>query len=247
MGRDVLSDGLGAWLDGAAAPFSSAAGGWEIVWAALAGLWLGAVLDRLAQAYAEDLALGAPAAWSTLWTAAWAAHRRRAGLVRTTGAALLLSLTAGLCAAACGPAYALLGLVLVVLAAIDARSGLLPDALTLPLMVSGWLLGAQTVGVAVLVSVLTWASLGAVVCLYRWVRGRDGFGGGDIKCMAALAGWLGPGAACMILWLACVLGVAVALVRRHHWSRPCPFGPCIALAALAWLLLPMAARLAVQS
>ncbi len=119
--------------------------------------------------------------------------------------------------------------------------------LTLPLMAAGWLWGAQGVVAAAGASALVWAGLASLAWLYCRVRGRDGFGGGDVKCLAALAGWLGWEAMTGILWLACVLGLAWALVRRGGWHRSYPFGPCIALAAGAWLLAWMCAAGAVQS
>lgn len=121
--------------------------------------------------------------------------------------AVLLGLVAGLLAAAGAPGLAPLAIVLAALAWIDTRSGLLPDALTLPLMAAGWLLGARNPMSAVIASVLAWAGLAGMAWLYRHLRGRDGFGGGDVKCLAALSGWLGLEAAAGILWLACVLGL----------------------------------------
>jgi leader peptidase (prepilin peptidase)/N-methyltransferase len=232
-------------------PFYAFAGGlamgcgemaeWGMSWLVVAvGGYLGAWQGRWAQAYADRLDAGEPATAPTLWAAAAEAPFRRWRPLRDAAMAASLGLVAGLLAAGGSPVAALPAIVLAALAWIDARSGLLPDALTLPLMLAGWLLGGLGFGAAVGASTLVWAGLAGAARLYRRVRGRDGFGGGDVKCLAALAGWFGPQAAFGILWLACVLGLPGCLVRRGGWRRPYPFGPCIALAAGAWMLAPPA-------
>jgi leader peptidase (prepilin peptidase)/N-methyltransferase len=130
---------------------------------------------------------------------------------------------------------------MVALAWIDVRSGLLPDALTLPLMVAGWLYGPLSLGVASSASALVWAGLAGFAGGYRWLRGRDGFGSGDVKCLAALAGWLGIPVTVSVLGLACVLGVAFWLCLRclgqsSAAGRGSPFGPFIAAAAVPAIL-----------
>lgn len=211
--------------------------GWGAVGPAVAaGACTGLVLSRWARDYADRLDAGAPATARTLWASLAAAPFRPWRPVRDGATAALLGLAAGVPAAGGCAGFVPLMLALAALAWIDARSGLLPDALTLPLMGGGWLLGVQGPVAAVGASALVWAGLASLAWLYRRVRGRDGFGGGDVKCLAALAGWLGLQAALGILWLACVLGLAGAFARRGGWRRPYPFGPCIALAAGAWLL-----------
>ena len=213
--------------------------GWvSVAGAVAAGGGLGFVLRRWAACYAGRLDQGAAATARTLWAAAVEAgsgplRRGQDGL-----AAMLLGGLAGWLAWAQGPALLPLALGLAALAWLDARTGLLPDALTIPLMVVGWVLGAQGAAAAAGASALVWAVLSGMAWLYRCLRGRDGFGGGDVKCLAALAGWLGADAAAGILWLACVLGVCLSLGRRGGWRRPYPFGPCIALAAWVWMLAP---------
>lgn len=211
-------------------------GAWGVAVAAGAGA--GSLLGRWSLVYADRLAGGAPATARTLWGAAAESAARPWQPARDTAMAAVLGLVAGLLAAGAGPGPGLvpLALALAALGWIDARSGLLPDAITLPLMAAGWLLGVQGFADAVVACALMGSGLAGAACLYRRVRGRDGFGGGDVKCMAALAGWLGLETAVGILWLACVLGVAASLGRRGGRLRPYPFGPCIALAAGAWML-----------
>lgn len=240
---------MAGWADGAfqgvailAAAAQGAAGWGAYGLNAAAGAGAGVFLVRWAEAYAARLAAGAPATARTLWAAAVDAPSRPWRPARDGSMAVLLGLVAGLLAAAGAPGLAPLAIVLAALAWIDTRSGLLPDALTLPLMAAGWLLGARNPMSAVIASVLAWAGLAGMAWLYRHLRGRDGFGGGDVKCLAALSGWLGLETSAGILWLACVLGLFGGLGRRGGWRRPYPFGPCIALAAAAWVLAPLAMR-----
>lgn len=213
--------------------------GWVVLGSAVAaGGMTGFWLRRWAAIYAMRLDAGAPATASTLWGAAAAAGAQSVRWAPDGAAAVLLGGVAGWLALDGALNLVPLALGLAALAWLDAHSGLLPDALTGPLMVLGWGLGTQHAGVAAGASALTWLVLTGLAWLYRRWRGRDGFGGGDAKCLAALAGWLGLDAAAGILWLACVLGVLVWLGRRHGWHDACPFGPCIALAAGLWLLTP---------
>jgi hypothetical protein len=88
-----------------------------------------------------------------------------------------------------------LALPLVMLSAVDLRQYRLPDALTLPLIVVGLLLGAWSG-----VSQVCWSALSAglgfsllagIAYVYRRVRGRAGLGLGDAKVLAASGAWLG--------------------------------------------------------
>src|SRR5215469_3279545 len=110
----------------------------------------------------------------------------------------------------------LLGWTLLALAWIDVRSFILPDVLTLPLLLTG-------LGVASLTSPdkVFWHALGAaagylslygVNALYRALRGRDGLGLGDAKLLAAVGAWMGIGALSWVVLLAAAAGLAFAAV-----------------------------------
>ena len=140
--------------------------------------------------------------------------------------------------ASCG-----LGWTLLALAWIDARHFLLPDVLTLPLLLAGlavcatlepWALQNHLLG-----AVLGYAGLRAVALAYRALRGRDGLGAGDAKLFAACGAWLGWAALPDLLLLAALLGLATAAalrLRGHAVGRATalPFGP--QLAAACWVL-----------
>lgn len=143
----------------------------------------------------------------------------------------------------------LLGWWLLVLAWIDARHWLLPDALTLPLILAG--LGAAAafapgaLFARALGAALGYSLLAALAWIYRKARGREGLGGGDAKLLAAAGAWVGVGALPGVVLAAALAALAAALLMRLA-GRPLttgsaiPFGPFLALATwLVWLYGPL--------
>ncbi len=66
------------------------------------------------------------------------------------------------------------------------------------------------------------------------VLGRESLGGGDVKLLAALALWCGPGPGIFLILLAALLGLLFAAVLKKR--GPFPFGPALSLAALPVIL-----------
>ncbi len=142
--------------------------------------------------------------------------------------------------AVCGAGWALLAL-----AWIDAEWMLLPDALTLPLLlaglaVTGWLDPAALPERAAAAG-LGWAGLAAVSWVYRRVRGRDGLGEGDGKLLGALGAWVGLAGLADVLLGAALAGLGWAGLlamrgRRMRATTALPFGPFLAAAGWAVLL-----------
>ncbi|MDR3529059.1 MAG: prepilin peptidase [Rhodopila sp.] len=147
-----------------------------------------------------------------------------------------------------------LGWTLLTLAWIDWTRFLLPDVLTLPLLLAGLALTSvwepEALTDRCLAAVLAYSSFQGVAVVYRRLRGRDGLGGGDAKLIAAAGAWCGLAALPFVVLASAVLGLlaalGLALAGRDMTSRtPIPFGPCIALAFwLAWLHGGLAADLA---
>jgi len=142
----------------------------------------------------------------------------------------------------------LLGWWLLTLAWIELRQWVLPDVLTLPLIVVGLAatalfdpnnlldrtLGA-TAGYLVLRG-LAWA--------YRSLCRRDGLGSGDAKLLSAIGAWLGLAALPQVILAASLAGLATAGVMRAAGIRSdgasaLPFGPFLALPAwILWMCEP---------
>ncbi|MGC2524296.1 MAG: A24 family peptidase [Stellaceae bacterium] len=140
----------------------------------------------------------------------------------------------------------ILGWWLLALAWIDLRHWLLPDVLTLPLIVAG-LAGALLFDPGGLTdralgAVLGYVAFRLVAYAYRKVRGRDGLGAGDAKLLAAAGAWVGASGLPQVILFAALAGlVAAACLRlagvRLGAASALPFGPFLALATwLVWLL-----------
>lgn len=138
---------------------------------------------------------------------------------------------------------AVFALLLLPLAVIDLEHHLLPDWLTLPGLAVG-LIGSVAGGLAMPLDAVIGAALGAaipytVIVLYRWWRGVEGMGLGDVKLLAmvgAFLGWRG-----MLLTLAlgstagAVVGIGLVIAGRGRGDTELPFGTFLVLGALASL------------
>lgn len=143
----------------------------------------------------------------------------------------------------------LLGWWLLALGWIDLRRWLLPDVLTLPLVLTGLAAAAafdpgqltqRALGAALGYSILL-----AVAVLYRRLRGREGLGRGDAKLLAASGAWVGAAALPQVILIAAVSALAAAACLRLAGVRlgaqsALPFGPFLALATwVLWLPAPV--------
>lgn len=144
-----------------------------------------------------------------------------------------------------------LGWSLLALAVMDARSMVLADALTLPLLAAGLgvslALGASVLGAATIGAAAGFAAFALIAWGYRAWRGRDGLGLGDAKLLAVAGAWLTWPALPTVVALAALSGLATALARSVG-GRPIgdgerlPFGPHLGAATwLVWLYGPVMA------
>lgn len=127
-------------------------------------------------------------------------------------------------------------------ALIDMQEGLLPDAITLPLLwaglaanlADGFVPIQEAVAGAIAAYVFLWLISRAVMLL----SGHEGIGFGDLKLYAAVGAWLGIHAIPQILALSCVIGLLHAAVKSLYEGsddRAIVFGPAIALASAVTL------------
>lgn len=250
-----------AWFDGIAEFDASA---WSAVLAApFIGSFLGVVIRRLPE--------GRPIAWSrstcegcgTTLAArdlvpvlSWVAGR---GRCRFCGRWLgwfypgveLAALAVALVAAVFDQGVeiwldCILGWALLALAWIDAQHWLLPDRLTLSLVLAGLAAAlifdpSELTGRA-LGAALGYLALRAVAFVYRRVRGRDGLGQGDAKLFAAAGAWVGASALPQVILIAALAALFAAGCLRLSGVRlgpfsALPFGPFLALATwLVWMM-----------
>jgi len=137
-----------------------------------------------------------------------------------------------------------LAITLLALAAIDLRTGYLPDSLQMGLAGGGMVVLA--VGSPINLSwemAITGAALngGFFWCL-RWLvtrlKGREAMGFGDVKLVAAGGLWVGPLALPYIMAAGGILTLGGALVvgiitRKPVWRGEMPLGPGLAAGILA--------------
>lgn len=129
---------------------------------------------------------------------------------------------------------------LVALAFIDAETGYLPDAITLPLASAGIAANAFSL-FASLSDALIGAAAGFILFWaigesYLKVRKREGLGLGDAKLLAAIGAWVGWRPLPIIIFLA-ALGtlVFIALQRGAGKDQSIPFGPGLCVAGFCAL------------
>jgi len=129
-----------------------------------------------------------------------------------------------------GGGMALLCFLLLGLAVTDAKALLLPDAFTLPGIALGVIYSGITGGWRAALWSSFHALLAALLVLlirgaYWLVRRREGMGLGDVKLLAMIAAWLGPGQALLVFFLGAVGGAVFGLLLitiqyyKEHLSR----------------------------
>ncbi|HET6632015.1 MAG TPA: A24 family peptidase [Rhodanobacteraceae bacterium] len=142
------------------------------------------------------------------------------------------------------PAALVFTWLLLAMAGIDARTQLLPDSMTLPLLWLGLLLSLVPLFVdpvhAIIGAAVGYLSLWLVYWGFKLATGKEGMGFGDFKLLAALGAWMGPLALLPIALLSSLIGAIVGgtmlAVRGQDRSVPIPFGPFLAAAGWVWLV-----------
>ncbi|MBG6243813.1 prepilin peptidase [Candidatus Symbiopectobacterium sp. 'North America'] len=135
---------------------------------------------------------------------------------------------------------------LIALAAIDAETLLLPDALTQPLLWLGLFINLSDAFVplesAVIGAMAGYLALWVVYWLFKTLTGKDALGAGDFKLLAALGAWLGWQALPQLVLLAALGGlVMTCLWRWRHggdFDQPLAFGPWLAISGGILLFVP---------
>ena len=124
--------------------------------------------------------------------------------------------------------YWVLCALLVVITFIDLDHQLIPDVISLPGIVLGFL-------GSFLVPWLSWSdslfgillggvSLYLVAAAYELLAKKEGIGGGDIKLLTATALWMGPGEILAFLFITAIAGLALTVLTIRHlrYLRPWP-------------------------
>jgi leader peptidase (prepilin peptidase)/N-methyltransferase len=140
---------------------------------------------------------------------------------------------------------------MVAIAYVDARRFMIPDELTISGFALGLLQAAvgseDGIAVALANAGMRAAALAAAFWLlrftYRWLRGRDGLGFGDVKLAGVAGVWLAVTTIPIALEVAALGALAIYVVRQRMLGRPLrrgnrlPFGAFFAPAIwCAWMV-----------
>ncbi len=139
--------------------------------------------------------------------------------------------------------YSIFLSLLLVISVIDLYHQIIPDELSLPGIVIGFVF-------ALLTKDLTWKDslmgilfgggifLG-IALLYERLAHREGLGGGDVKLLAMIGAWLGIKSLLPVIIVSSALGSIVGLsimaLQRKSFKSAIPFGPFLAMGGVAYL------------
>lgn len=126
---------------------------------------------------------------------------------------------------------------------IDLKTMLLPDRLTIPLLVLALLFAASgysktDINHSVTAAVCGFGIPWLLSAVFRLVRGYEGMGLGDMKLFAALGAWLGPLALIDVFTASSVLAVLSGVILLG--VKPVeafPFGPYLVVASISWVVI----------
>ena len=132
--------------------------------------------------------------------------------------------------------------ILLILFFIDLETFLLPDCLTIPLILIGILKSLLYPFPIDLINAIIGALVGFFAlfttnAIYKFWKGIDGFGFGDFKLLAALGAWFGAALIIPIIVLGALVALlAVALLscvgKRLNLQTMIPFGPALITATI---------------
>ncbi len=126
---------------------------------------------------------------------------------------------------------------------IDIQHQIIPDVISLPGIIIGFLFSLITPALhwqASVIGILVGGGiLYAIALLYFLIRKIDGMGGGDIKLLAMIGAFLGWQALPFVIFASSLSGSIVGLLAMTKQKKGgltrIPFGPFLSLAALAYL------------
>ena len=134
---------------------------------------------------------------------------------------------------------------MIVLAAIDFDTQLLPDDITLPLLWLGLLInlnnGFTSIQFAIVGAVIGYLILWSIYWVFKLMTGKEGMGYGDFKLLAAIGAWFGWSMLPLVILLSSMVGAIIGIwlmfASEHKKDVPIPFGPYLAIGgvvALFW-------------
>jgi leader peptidase (prepilin peptidase)/N-methyltransferase len=141
------------------------------------------------------------------------------------------------------PVYWLFAASLIVITFIDLDHQIIPDVISLPGIVVGFICSFAVPRLSwsdSLIGILVGGgSLYLVAVGYELLTKKEGMGGGDIKLLAMIGAFLGWQAVLPVIFLSSfvgsLVGVPIMLLKKADSKLAIPFGPFLAAAALFYL------------
>ena len=133
--------------------------------------------------------------------------------------------------------------VLIVITFIDLDHQIIPDILTLPGIPIFCLAAIFLLKIPWLEALLGLLIGGGIfftiAFVYELITKREGMGGGDIKLLAMIGGFLGWKSLIFVLLFSsfsgAIIGITAMLIKKQDMKYAVPFGPFLAAAAVAYL------------
>jgi len=133
--------------------------------------------------------------------------------------------------------------VLIVITFIDLDHQIIPHILTLPGIPLFFLAAIFVVGVpwreALIGLLIGGGVLFAIAFVYEFIAKREGMGGGDIKLLAMIGGFLGWKSLIFVLLVSsftgAVVGITAMIIKGKDMKYAVPFGPFLSAAAIAYI------------
>ncbi len=127
---------------------------------------------------------------------------------------------------------------LVTLTMIDAKTQLLPDNITLPLIWLGILANSSNIFTdpvsSIYGAVVGYLTLWSIYKVFKLLTGKEGMGYGDFKLLAALGAWMGwqmlPQIILLSSLVGAIIGITMIVINKQKKGTPIPFGPYLATA-----------------
>lgn len=133
---------------------------------------------------------------------------------------------------------------LLIITIIDLHHQIIPNEISLPGIIVGFLMCLWTGDIT------WWESILGVLCggglffliafLYEKIAKREGLGGGDVKLLAMIGAWQGWQSIMMVVVISSAVGSVIGLTlmffQKKDLKYAIPFGPFLALGALIYLI-----------
>ncbi|MDP2855431.1 MAG: prepilin peptidase [Smithellaceae bacterium] len=133
--------------------------------------------------------------------------------------------------------------VLITISFIDLDHQIIPDILSLPGIPIFFLAAVFIVRLpwheALIGLLIGGGMLFLIAFVYEFITKREGMGGGDIKLLAMIGGFLGWKSLIFVLLFSslagAVVGITVMIIKKQDMKYAVPFGPFLSLAAVAYI------------